>query len=41
MRNIGVPLGYSLLSYKSISKGLKKLIPNDIVIEKDLMITMW
>ena len=36
VRNIGVPLGHSLLSYKSILKGLKKLIPNDIVIEKDL-----
>ena len=36
VRNIGVPLGHSLLSYKSILKGLNKLVPNDIKIESDL-----
>ena len=36
VRNIGVPLGHSLLSYKSILKGLKKLIPNELKIEEDL-----
>ena len=36
VRNIGVPLGHSLLSYKSILKGLKKLIPNELKIEYDL-----
>ena len=36
VRNIGVPLGYSLLSYKSILKGLNKLVPNELKIEHDL-----
>ena len=36
VRNIGVPLGHSLLSYKSILKGLNKLVPNELKIEQDL-----
>jgi adenylosuccinate lyase len=35
-RNVGVPLGHSLLAYKSIRKGLDKLILNKDAIDKDL-----
>jgi adenylosuccinate lyase len=35
-RNVGVPLGHSLLAYKSIRKGLDKLILNKEAIDKDL-----
>src|ERR1700744_1126712 len=36
LRNIGVPLGHSLLALKSIEKGLGKLILNESKIEADL-----
>jgi adenylosuccinate lyase len=36
LRNIGVPLAHSLISYKSILKGLGKLILNKDKIDKDL-----
>ncbi|GIW21247.1 MAG: adenylosuccinate lyase [Candidatus Sericytochromatia bacterium] len=36
LRNIGVAFGYSILSYKSIKKGLLKLNPNKDKILKDL-----
>lgn len=36
LRNVGVPLGHSLLSLKSIEKGLGKLILNNAKIEADL-----
>ncbi|HEY0272093.1 MAG TPA: adenylosuccinate lyase [Chitinophaga sp.] len=36
LRNIGVPLGHSLLALKSIEKGLGKLILNETKIEADL-----
>lgn len=36
LRNIGVPLGHSLLALKSIEKGLGKLILNEAKIEADL-----
>jgi len=35
-RNLGVPLGHSLIAYKSIRKGLDKLILNKDAIDKDL-----
>jgi adenylosuccinate lyase len=35
-RNFGVPLAHSLIAFKSIQKGLGKLIVNRAVIEKDL-----
>ncbi len=35
-RNIGVPLSHTLISFKSLSKGLDKLVLNEIEIEKDL-----
>jgi adenylosuccinate lyase len=36
LRNIGVPLAHSLIAYKSIMKGLGKLILNKEKIEADL-----
>jgi adenylosuccinate lyase len=36
LRNIGVPLAHSLIAYKSLLKGLDKLILNKEAIEKDL-----
>jgi adenylosuccinate lyase len=36
LRNIGVPLAHSLISYASILKGLNKLILNDIALKQDL-----
>jgi adenylosuccinate lyase len=36
LRNIGVPLAHSLIAYKSILKGLDKLIVNTIKIDEDL-----
>ncbi|MBN2237367.1 MAG: adenylosuccinate lyase [Bacteroidales bacterium] len=35
-RNLGVPLGHSLLAYKSLRKGLSKLILNEAKIAEDL-----
>jgi adenylosuccinate lyase len=35
-RNIGVPLAHSLLAYKSLRKGLSKLILNKVKISDDL-----
>ena len=36
MRNIGVPVGHSIIAYKAIHKGLNKLIVNPEKIEEDL-----
>jgi adenylosuccinate lyase len=36
LRNIGVALGHSLLAYQSTCKGVKKLSPNQLLIEADL-----
>jgi len=36
LRNIGVPIGHSLVSYQSIFKGLKKIEINQTWIEQDL-----
>lgn len=36
LRNVGVPLAHSLIAYKSILKGLNKLLLNPVAIEKDL-----
>ncbi len=36
LRNAGIPLAHSLLSYKSIQKGFGKIEPDAIAIEKDL-----
>lgn len=36
LRNIGVPFAHSLISFKSIEKGLSKLIVNKEAIEEDL-----
>jgi len=36
LRNLGVPFGHSILSFKSIQKGLGKLILNSKIIEADL-----
>ena len=36
LRNVGVPLAHSLIAYKSLLKGLDKLILNKEAIEKDL-----
>ena len=36
LRNLGVPLAHSLIAYRSILKGLDKLIVNPIKIEEDL-----
>jgi len=36
LRNVGVPLAHSLIAYKSIIKGLNKLLLNNTAIEKDL-----
>lgn len=35
-RNIGVPIAHSLLAYKSLLKGLNKLILNEVKIKSDL-----
>ena len=35
-RNIGVPLGHTLIAFKSILRGLDKLILNDAALKKDL-----
>jgi len=40
LRNVGISLGYSLLSYKSLLKGLSKLEVNEKVIAEDLS-TNW
>lgn len=36
LRNIGVPIAHSIIGYKSLLKGLGKLILNESVLEKDL-----
>ncbi len=36
LRNIGVPVAHTIISLKSIEKGLNKLILNRVAIEKDL-----
>ena len=36
LRNVGVPLAHSIISLKSIKKGLDKLILNEDTIKKDL-----
>jgi adenylosuccinate lyase len=36
LRNIGMPLAHSLISYSSILKGLNKLILNEAVLKQDL-----
>ena len=36
LRNIGVPLAHSLISYASILKGLNKLILNEAALQRDL-----
>jgi len=36
LRNIGVPLSHALISYKSILRGLDKLILNEQALQKDL-----
>ncbi|MDD2241477.1 MAG: adenylosuccinate lyase [Bacteroidales bacterium] len=36
LRNIGVPIAHSIIAFKSLKKGLGKLILNDNVIERDL-----
>lgn len=36
LRNVGVPLAHSLISFKSIERGLSKLLLNKIAIEADL-----
>ncbi|TCO08714.1 adenylosuccinate lyase [Natronoflexus pectinivorans] len=36
LRNIGVPIAHSVLSIKSIQKGLSKLLLNEAAIQKDL-----
>lgn len=36
LRNIGVPVAHSLISFKSIQKGLSKLILNESALERDL-----
>lgn len=36
LRNIGMPLAHSLISYSSILKGLNKLILNESVLQQDL-----
>jgi adenylosuccinate lyase len=36
LRNVGVPLAHSLIAYKSLLKGLDKLILNTEALEKDL-----
>ncbi len=36
LRNIGVPFAHTLLAFKSIDKGLNKLVLNDEVIHRDL-----
>lgn len=36
LRNVGVPIGHSLIAFNSILKGLNKLIVNDIKIRADL-----
>lgn len=36
LRNIGVPFAHSIIAYKSLVKGLDKLILNKGVIDKDL-----
>lgn len=36
IRSIGLPVGYSILSLKSIVAGLKKLSPNKVTMEMDL-----
>jgi adenylosuccinate lyase len=36
LRNIGVPLGHSIIAYQSILKGLDKLILNEVAVSSDL-----
>ena len=36
IRNIGVPMAHSLIAYKSLLKGMNKLILNEVKIRKDL-----
>jgi adenylosuccinate lyase len=36
LRNVGVPLAHSLIAYKSLLKGLDKLILNKEALERDL-----
>lgn len=37
LRNIGVPIAHTLISFSSIEKGLSKLLLNEQAIEKDLL----
>jgi adenylosuccinate lyase len=36
LRNVGVPFGHTLIAYKSIIKGIEKLMINTAALEKDL-----
>ena len=36
LRNIGVPIGHSIIAYQSILKGLDKLILNEVAVSADL-----
>jgi adenylosuccinate lyase len=36
IRNIGVPLAHSIIAFKSLQRGLDKLVLNDLKIKKDL-----
>jgi len=36
LRNVGVPIGHSIIAFKSLEKGLGKLILNDAKVEADL-----
>jgi adenylosuccinate lyase len=36
LRNLGISLGYSLLAYQSLQKGIKKAEPNTAKLEQDL-----
>jgi adenylosuccinate lyase len=36
LRNIGVPIGHSLIAFKAIRKGLSKLLLNDVKLQEDL-----
>lgn len=36
LRNLGVPFGHSLVAFKSLSRGLNKLTPNQEKIKQDL-----
>lgn len=36
LRNLGVGLGYSLIAYQSLQKGLSKLVINEAILQQDL-----